>query len=164
MNSRRTPRSSLHAANARPRNSGPLSRTMASGTPLALTIRSSTRRTRSPPSEVSTSMAGHSRVHSSTRVNIRITAHAITHEIHGPAFIRSGGGGPGHHPLPMDPPALSNPHPQSFLAVQPVHSLVVGRHSFPHQHGREPPIAEAHALGRQFLQAGAEFAVSPRFP
>jgi hypothetical protein len=36
-------------------------------------IRSSTRRTRNSPSEVSTSMAGDSRVHSSTMVNSRIT-------------------------------------------------------------------------------------------
>src|SRR5206468_5106208 len=51
------------------------------GSPLALTIRSSTRRTRSPPSEVSTSMAGHSRVHSSTRVNIRIIFPGLTQSL-----------------------------------------------------------------------------------
>ncbi len=78
MNSSRTPRSSLHAANARPRNSGPLSSTIASGNPRFSAIRSSTRRTRNPPNDVSTSMAGHSRVQSSTTVNIRITLPVLT--------------------------------------------------------------------------------------
>src|SRR5215472_6283190 len=81
MNSSRTPRSSLHAAKARPRNSGPLSNTMASGKPLSLAIRSSTRRTRNPPSEVSTSIAGHSRVQSSTTVNMRITLPVLTQSL-----------------------------------------------------------------------------------
>jgi hypothetical protein len=40
---------------------------------LSAATRSSTRRTRRPPNEVSTSMAGYSRVQSSTIVNIRIT-------------------------------------------------------------------------------------------
>jgi hypothetical protein len=45
---------------------------MASGNLLSLAIRSNTRRTRFPPSDVSTPIAGHSRVPSSTMVNIRI--------------------------------------------------------------------------------------------
>src|SRR5207302_5230142 len=81
MNSSRTPRSSLQAPSARLRNSGPLSRTMASGSPRSLAIRSSTRRTRNPPSEVSTSMAGHSRVQPSTMVNIRITLPVATQSL-----------------------------------------------------------------------------------
>src|SRR5207248_49005 len=151
MNCSLTPRSALQAASARPRNSGPLSRTMASGSPRSLAIRSSTRHTRNPPSEVSTSMAGHSRVQPSTMVNIPNHppgGHAITHEIHRPTFIRPRGGWAHYRAPPADPPPLPNPHRQTFLAVEPVHALVVGRHSFPHQHRRQPPIPETHALRR----------------
>jgi hypothetical protein len=56
-------------------------RTIASGSPRSLAIRSSTRRTRNPPNEVSTSMAGHSRVQSSTRVNMRITFPVLTQSL-----------------------------------------------------------------------------------
>jgi hypothetical protein len=53
-------------------------RAMASGNLLSLAIRSNTRRTRNPPSAGSTSIAGHSRVQSSTMVNIRITFPLLT--------------------------------------------------------------------------------------
>src|SRR5439155_4030670 len=111
---------------------------MASGRPRSLAIRSSTRRTRNPPSEVSTSMAGPSRVQPSTMVNIRITpgGHAITHQIHRPTFIRPRGGWARYPAPPADPPPLPNPHRQTFLAVEPVHALVVGRDSFPHAQPR----------------------------
>jgi hypothetical protein len=54
---------------------------MASGNPRALSIRSNSRRTRNPPSDVSTSIAGHSRVQSSTMVNIRITFPLLTQSV-----------------------------------------------------------------------------------
>src|SRR5438094_1902545 len=150
MNCSLTPRSALQAASARLRNSGPLSRTMASGSPRSLAIRSSTRRTRNPPSEVSTSMPDIpvcNRPPWSTSESPP-GGHAITHEIHRPTFIRPRGGWAGYRAPPADPPPLPNPHRQTFLAVEPVHALVVGRHSFPHQHRRQPPIPETHALRR----------------
>jgi hypothetical protein len=58
MNSNRTLRSSLHAANARPRNSGPLSSTMASRQPAFAGDPIQHARTRRPPNEVSISMVG----------------------------------------------------------------------------------------------------------
>src|SRR5437660_250991 len=123
---------------------------MASGSPRSLAIRSSTRRTRNPPSEVSTSMAGHSRVQPSTMVNIRITlpvaTQSLTKSIDQRSFGR--GGWASYRAPPADPPPLPNPHRPTFLAVEPVHALVVGRHSFPHQHRRQPPIPETHALRR----------------
>jgi hypothetical protein len=76
---------------ARLRNSGPLSKTIASGSPRSLAIRSSTRRTRNPPSEVSTSMAGHSRVQSSTTVNMRITLPLLTQSFTKSIDLRSFG-------------------------------------------------------------------------
>src|SRR5207249_9624875 len=52
-------------------------------------------------------------IHNGQHPNHFPRAHAIAHEIYGPAFIRSGGGGSGHHPLPMDPPScrilIANP-------------------------------------------------------
>src|SRR5438876_7867415 len=63
-------------------------------------------------------------------------------------FIRPRGGWASYRAPPADPPPLPNPHRQTFLAVEPVHALVVGRPSFPHQHRRQPPIPETHALRR----------------
>lgn len=90
-------------------------------------------------------------------------AHAITHKIHRPAFIRPSRCWASYYAIPADPPSLSNPHRQTFLAVQPVHALVGGRHPFAHQHRRQPAIAEPHAPGRQLFQAGSQFAVPLRF-
>jgi len=95
-------------------------------------------------------------------VNIRITfprAHAITHEIHRPAFIRPRGGWASYLAIPADPPPLSNPHRQTFLTVQPVYAFVIGRHSFSQQHRRQSPIAKPHAPERQLFQAGSQFAI-----
>ena len=58
------------------------------------------------------------------------TAHAIRHEIHRPAFVRLTRRGLNYRATPADPPPLSNPHHQSFLAIQPVHPLMVRRHAF----------------------------------
>src|SRR5579864_2641500 len=159
MNSSRTRRSSLHAANARPRNSGPLSSTIASGNPRSLAIRSSTRRTRNPPSELSTSMAGHSRVQSSTTVNMRMTLpvpHTITDEIDRPTFVRPGGHRAVYPARPANPPSLPDPHRQAFLPIQPIHPLVIDHQPFPHQQRRQPAIPEPHSLGGQFFQLGSQ--------
>jgi hypothetical protein len=78
MNSSLTPRSSLHAASARPRNSGPLSRTMA----LLAHSRFDPAR-----AALATRLRGvhfdgrHSRVQSSTMVNIRITFPVLTQSL-----------------------------------------------------------------------------------
>src|SRR5207249_4974636 len=87
-------------------------------------------------------------VHDGQHPNHPPGGHAITHEIHRPTFIRPRGGWASYRAPPADPPPLPNPHRQTFLAVEPVHALVVGRHSFPHQHRRQPPIPETHALRR----------------
>ena len=49
--------------------------------PRSVAIRSSTRRTRNPLSDVSTSIAGHSRVQSSTTVNMRTTLPVLTQSL-----------------------------------------------------------------------------------
>jgi hypothetical protein len=64
---------------------------MAYGIPLSLAIRSGTRRTRNPTSDVSTSIAGHSRVQSATMVSIQITFPPLMQslsEIYRPTFVR----------------------------------------------------------------------------
>jgi len=71
MKRRCTPWSSAHRPSARPRSSGPLSTTRMSGYPRSRATRSSMPTTRSPGSEKSTSMAGHSRVRSSLRLAVR---------------------------------------------------------------------------------------------
>src|SRR5439155_6453486 len=106
---------------------------------------------RNPPSEVSTSMAGHSRVQPSTMVNIRITLPVATQSLTKSIDQRSFGlvaAGLVTAPLQRIRRRCPNPHRPTFLAVEPVHALVVGRHSFPHQHRRQPPIPETHALRR----------------
>src|SRR5207253_3378630 len=89
-----------------------------------------------------------STVHDGQHPNHPPGGHAITHQIHRPTFIRPRGGWASYRAPPADPPPLPNPHRPTFLAVEPVHALVVGRHSFPHQHRRQPPIPETHALRR----------------
>src|ERR1700694_3263403 len=167
MNSNRTPRSSLQAANARPRNSGPLSRTMASGSPLSAATRSSTRRTRNPPREVSTSIEGalaRAIVHHGQHTNHFSRTHAITHEIDRPPLIRPRRCRAGSRSVPADSPPLSDAHDQSFLPIEPVHALVVYLNPFPHQHRGQPAVAEAHALGRQVLQPLPQLCVAAGSP
>src|SRR5207249_12126449 len=119
---------------------------MASGSPRSLAIRSSTRRTRNPPSEVSTRTFPCATVHDGQHPNHPPRGHAITHEIHRPTFIRPRGGWARYRAPPADPPPSPNPHRQTFLAVEPVHPLGVGRPSLRLQHRRRPPIPHPPAL------------------
>ncbi len=55
--------------------------------------------------------------------------------------------------LPADPPSLPNPHRQSFLAIQPVHPLMVCRHSCAHPPGVDERTALAirSSIGNAFV-------------
>jgi hypothetical protein len=91
-------------------------------------------------------------------VNIRITFPVLTQSLTKSIDQRSFGlvaAGASHYAIPADPPSLSNPHRQTFLAVQPIHPLVIGRHPFAQQHRRQSPIAKPHAPGRQLFQASS---------
>src|SRR5438270_7422292 len=128
MNSSRTPRCSLQAASARPRNSGPLSTTIASGSPRSVAIRLQ-HTAHAQPAQRSVDLDGRTFaraiVHDGQHSNHLPCTDAITHEIHRPAFVRPRGGWAGDCPIPADPPSLPNPHGQAFFAIQPVHALVI---------------------------------------
>jgi hypothetical protein len=91
-------------------------------------------------------------------------AYPITHEFHRPTFIRPRGGWLRYCFSPADPPPPPNTHRPPFLAVQPVHPLVIGRHPFAQQHRPQSPIAKPHAFRRQLFQTGSRLAVPLRFP
>jgi hypothetical protein len=67
-----------------------------------------------------------------------------TAETHRPAVIGSGRCR-AVHAVPADPPSLPSLHRQSFLAVRPIHALVVGRYFVAHEHRRRlPDVAPAY--------------------
>src|SRR5215469_7336518 len=79
-------------------------------------------------------------VHHRQHANHSSRAHAITHEIHRPLFVRPSRCRLPGRPTPADPPPLPNPHRQSFLAIQPIHTLVIYCRPFSYQH-RAPASA-----------------------
>src|SRR6202008_3080179 len=95
-------------------------------------------------------------IYHSQHANHSSRAYTITDEIDRPTLVRPGRSRATHRTRPANPPPLPDPHRQSFLAIQPVHPLVVGRDPFPHQHCRESAISEPHALVSQFLQTRSQ--------
>src|SRR5579864_5364635 len=167
MNSSPTPRSSPHAAKARPRNSAPVSNTMRSGKPLSLAIRSSTRRTRNPAQRsVNFNRRTFPRaiVYHRQHANHSSRTHAITDKIHRPLFVRPTRRRLACWPNPSDSPSLPDPHRQALLAIQAIHALVIDCRPFAHQHCRQPPISEPHALGSQLFQSCPQPHIALRFP
>jgi hypothetical protein len=104
MNSSHTPHSSLQSANARPRDSSPLSRTIASGGPGSLPIRSSS--TKYQP-----------RWRGILPVLTQSLTKSMDQRRFGPFAARLI-----NTPLRVDPSSLPNPHCQSFFAIPLVHA------------------------------------------
>jgi len=87
-------------------------------------------------------------VHHGQHANYFPAAHTVTHEIDRPSLIRLRRRRVRRRSIPPDPPALPYAHRQAFLPIQSVHPLVIDLCPFPHQHRRQPPIPEPHALPR----------------
>src|SRR6266704_6703345 len=106
---------------------------MASGSPRSLAIRSSTRRTRNPPSDIDLDgrTCPGATVHDGQHPNHPPGGHAITHQIHRPTFIRPRGGWASYRAPPADPPPLPNPHRPTFLAVEPIRHWLTSIHQKP---------------------------------
>src|SRR5579863_4058764 len=137
-------------------SSVPLSLTMTWGVPRSNVSRSSSRTTRTPPNEVSTTMVRHSRLKSSTiarNTEAAPVAECVRDEVERPALVD---GERQHHRRPRSQRALTAAapaHHQLFLTVQPIELLAVHRVSFAGQQPTQTPVAEAAPLLRQLAQA-----------
>jgi len=106
-------------------------------------------------------MTGHSRVQSSTMVNMRITFPVLAQSLTNPSTSAHSAcslldWSPRHSSGSAAAAESSSPILPHGTAGTP---LVIRRHPFAQQHCRQSPIAKPHAPGRQFFQAASQCAV-----
>src|SRR6266850_1300233 len=141
-----TPAACAHASSALLVNSGPLSITIRSGSPRCSLSRSRTRTTRSPPSEVSTSIATHSRLKSSMMLRVRKTRPSASAS-ETKSMLQRWSGLVGASSCCL------------LLAVEAVDQLVVDRPALAPQLLVQHPIAVARPLSSELAELRAQLRV-----
>jgi hypothetical protein len=143
------------AAPPRSVSSQPLSLTITLGPPRSDTKRSSSRTTRTPPIEVSTTVARHSRLKSSTTQKMRKRRPSLrasdTKSSDHRRLIASGSANGARAGRPFAPTTPA--HHQLFLAVDAIELLAVHHITFPGQKPAQASIAEASPLRGQLTQS-----------
>jgi len=153
------PASPAHDSTALDVSSVPLSLTTVVGLPRRMTRAASSRATRLPEIDVSTTAARHSRVTSSmtfsTRNRLPLTswsrAKSSGQRSFGCAVTGSGA---------RAPTRLAPARGQPFLGVEPLRPLAVNPHTFPQQQDVQPPTAKAPTLLGQLAQAPTQTGVA----